>query len=54
MRRDFSVVLAKHDNDLRQAVAAAELAEDYAFAERLRDFTGALRWNLVGAATARR
>ena len=49
MRRDFSVVLAKHGNDLRRAVAAAELAEDYGFAERLRDFTGALRWNLLGA-----
>ncbi len=49
MRRDFSVVLAQHGNDLRSAVAAAELAEDYGFAERLRDFTGAVRWNVMGA-----
>ncbi len=54
MRRDFSVVLAKHDNDLQRAVAAAELAEDYGFTERLRDFTGALRWNLLGALAATR
>ncbi len=54
MRRDFSVVLARHDNDLRRAVAAAELAEDYGFAERLRDFTGALRWNLLGVMAAAR
>lgn len=54
MRRDFSVVLAKNDNDLQRAVAAAELAEDYGFAERLRDFTGAVRWNLVGALAAAR
>jgi asparagine synthase (glutamine-hydrolysing) len=49
MRRDFSVVLARHDNDLRRAVTAAELAEDYRWNERLRDFTGAVRWNLLGA-----
>ena len=54
MRRDFSVVLAQHDNDLRRAVEAAERAEDYGFAERLRDFTGALRWNVVGALAAAR
>ena len=54
MRRDFSVVLAQHDNDLQRAVAAAELAEDYGFAERLRDFAGALRWNVLGALAAAR
>ncbi len=48
MRRDFSVVLAQHDHDLPAAVAAAELAEDYTFMERARDFAGAVRWNLVG------
>jgi asparagine synthase (glutamine-hydrolysing) len=49
MRRDFSVVLAQHGNELAKAVAAAELAEDYRFTERLRDFAGALRWNARGA-----
>lgn len=49
MRRDFSVVLAQHSNQLDRAVAAAELAEDYRFIERLRDFAGALRWNVKGA-----
>ena len=49
MRRDFSVVLAQHGNDLAQAVAAAERAEDYRPSERLRDFAGALRWNMHGA-----
>ncbi len=54
MRRDFSVVLAQHDNDLGRAVAAAELAEDYRPSERIRDFAGAVRWNVHGAlATAR-
>ena len=54
MRRDFSVVLAQHGNDLGRAVAAAELAEDYRPTERLRDFAGAVRWNVHGAlATAR-
>ncbi len=52
MRRDFSVVLAQHDNDLRRAVDAAELAEDYRPAERARDFAGALKWNLRSALVA--
>ncbi len=54
MRRDFSVVLAQQGNDLERAVAAAELAEDYTAAERLRDFAGALRWNVHGALAAAR
>ena len=54
MRRDFSVVLAQHGNDLRRAVAAAELAEDYQLSERVRDFAGALRWNAQGVLDAAR
>jgi asparagine synthase (glutamine-hydrolysing) len=54
MRRDFSVVLAQHGNELARAVAAAELAEDYRFTERLRDFAGALRWNARGSLVAAR
>lgn len=54
MRRDFSVVLARNGNHLGRAVAAAELAEDYTAAEQLRDFAGAVRWNLAGALRARR
>jgi asparagine synthase (glutamine-hydrolysing) len=54
MRRDFSVVLAQHGNDLGRAVQAADRAEDYRFGERLRDFAGALRWNAYNAVAARR
>ena len=49
MRRDFSVVLARHGNDLGRAVQAAEQAEDYGPGERARDFAGAVRWNVTGA-----
>ena len=44
MRRDFSVVLAQHGNDLSRAVEASEKAEDYSPAERIRDLAGAVRW----------
>jgi asparagine synthase (glutamine-hydrolysing) len=54
MRRDFSVVLAQHGNDLGRAVVAAERAEDYRATERLRDFAGAVRWNAYNAVTSRR
>jgi asparagine synthase (glutamine-hydrolysing) len=54
MRRDFSVVLAQHGNDLGRAVDAAELAEDYTPAERVRDLAGAVRWNVTGALVAAR
>lgn len=46
MRRDFSVVLAQHDHDLPAAVAAAAEGEDYTPLEKVRDFAGAVKWNL--------
>jgi asparagine synthase (glutamine-hydrolysing) len=54
MRRDFSVELLRHDNDLDAALAAAAKGGDYTTSERVRDFAGALRWNLRNAAVANR
>lgn len=47
MRRDFSVVLAQHDNDFERALAAAEAGEDYTSREHARDLAGALKWNTL-------
>ena len=49
MRRDFSVELLRAGNDFDAAVAAAELEQDYSAAERVRDFGGALAWNVRNA-----
>jgi asparagine synthase (glutamine-hydrolysing) len=49
MRRDFSIVLAKHGLDLDRALADAHLQPDYSFSDHARDLAGALRWNAAGA-----
>jgi asparagine synthase (glutamine-hydrolysing) len=54
MRRDFSIELLRHGNDLDAALAAAARGGDYTAGERARDFAGALRWNLRNAAFADR
>ena len=54
MRRDFSVELLRHDNDLGAALAAAAKGGDYTTLERVRDFAGALRWNFQNATGASR
>ena len=46
MRRDFSIELLRAGNDLEAALRTAELQQDYTTVERVRDFVGALRWNL--------
>ena len=53
MRRDFSIVLEQHDLDLDQALAAVDARGDFTPAEHLRDFVGALRWNVQTAVKAR-
>lgn len=47
IRRDFDSVLADHDGDLDRALAACDHPRDYTPAERVRDFAGAIRWNLT-------
>ncbi len=54
MRRDFSLELLRHSNDLDAALAAATQGGDYSVGERARDLAGALRWNLRNAAFANR
>lgn len=54
MRRDFSIELLRHANDLDAALAAAAMGADYSPAERVRDLAGALRWNLRNAVFAGR
>ncbi len=49
MHRDFSIELARADNDFDAAVVAAARNEDYTTAEHARDFIGALRWNATNA-----
>jgi len=49
MRRDFSIELLRHGNDLEAALAAAEAGGDYSSVERLRDLVGAVKWNLRNA-----
>jgi len=49
MRRDFSVVLAKHGLNLEQALDDCRIQPDYSIADHARDLAGALRWNAVGA-----
>ena len=49
MRRDFSIELSRHDNDLEKALSASDLGQDYSFTEKARDLIGALRWNLRNA-----
>jgi asparagine synthase (glutamine-hydrolysing) len=51
MRRDFSIELLRADNDLAAALEAAALQQDYTLSERVRDFAGALRWNVRNAVT---
>ena len=51
MRRDFSVELLRADNDLAAALESAKLEQDYTPTERVRDFLGALRWNLRNTVT---
>ncbi len=49
MRRDFSVELLRANNDFEAALEASKLRRDYTASERVRDFAGALRWNVVNA-----
>jgi len=49
MRRDFSVELLRSDNDLAVALESAKLELDYTPTERVRDFVGALQWNVRNA-----
>jgi asparagine synthase (glutamine-hydrolysing) len=46
MHRDFSIELLRANNDFEAALVAAARQEDYSTQERLKDFLGALRWNL--------
>jgi asparagine synthase (glutamine-hydrolysing) len=50
VRRDFSTLLEACGHDVDQAVARAAARPDYTGRERARDFAGAVRWNLAGAA----
>jgi hypothetical protein len=54
MRRDFSVELLRHGNDLDAALAAAARGGDYTAVERARDFAGAVQWNIRRAFTSSR
>ncbi len=54
VRRDFDTVLERNDHDLDRAIADAAARPDYRAAERARDLAGAVRWNAVLAARARR
>jgi asparagine synthase (glutamine-hydrolysing) len=47
MRRDFDSTLARANYDLMVAVAAS--GEDYTMFEHVRDFAGAVKWNVKGA-----
>ncbi|HEX9624690.1 MAG TPA: hypothetical protein VF979_09955, partial [Streptosporangiaceae bacterium] len=49
VRRDFSIVLDRCDNDLDLAIAQARTAGDYSVREHARDLAGAAKWNLVGS-----
>jgi asparagine synthase (glutamine-hydrolysing) len=49
VRRDFSVVLGRCDDDLDRAVAATMTQEDYTRVEHARDLAGALRRNAAAA-----
>jgi len=49
MRRNFSVVLQEHGNDLDGALRDVIMQPDYSIAEHARDLAGALRWNAIGA-----
>ena len=49
MRRDFSIVLAKHGLDLDRALNDMNIQPDYSIADHARDLAGALRWTAVGA-----
>jgi asparagine synthase (glutamine-hydrolysing) len=51
MRRDFSIELLRAGNDLATALEAAKLEQDYSLSEQVRDFAGALRWNVRNAIT---
>lgn len=44
MRRDFDATLARANYDLMRAVESAD--QDYTVAEHVRDFAGAVKWNL--------
>jgi asparagine synthase (glutamine-hydrolysing) len=46
IRRDFDTVLAAHDHDLDAATTAGAMRRDYSAADRVRDFAGAIRWNV--------
>lgn len=54
MRRDFSIVLEACDLDLDRALAQADVQVDYTSAEHLRDFAGALKWNVRARVASRR
>ncbi len=47
MRRDFDSTLARANYDLMSAVEAS--SEDYTMFEHLRDFAGAVKWNVKSA-----
>jgi asparagine synthase (glutamine-hydrolysing) len=49
MRRDFSIVLQEHGNDLDGALRDVVMQPDYSMADHARDLAGALRWNAIGA-----
>ncbi|MHB1516676.1 MAG: asparagine synthetase B family protein [Acidimicrobiales bacterium] len=49
MRRDFSVGDDDRAIDFDQALASRDLRSDYSVREHLRDFAGALKWNVTGA-----
>jgi asparagine synthase (glutamine-hydrolysing) len=52
LRRDFDTVLAAREGDLDLALADCDDPRDYTVGERVRDFAGAVRWN-VGPPLAR-
>jgi len=47
MHRDFSIELLRANNDFESALVAAERQEDYSMSELIKDFLGALRWNIL-------
>jgi len=49
MHRDFSIELLRANNDFEAAVTAAAKKEDFTKSEQVRDFVGALRWNVRNA-----
>lgn len=49
MRRDFSIVLERHQMDLDRALASEASRTDYTALEHGRDLLGAVRWNATAA-----